>query len=217
VNEFIEHGPARKRDLQKQATRARILHVARSHFERDGFDGANIRAIAADVGVAAGTVLLHFTDKRDLLHAALFVDLSEVIDEALAASGRGALQPRLHAIARAFFAYYAARPTLSKALLREALLADSPWRERFTAQVARVHAHVTQLADDAKARGELAAVVKTPVLAASFFSFYYFALIAWVQGGLANPAPMFEVMLSEHLRGLDGAKRSSTTRRKKKR
>lgn len=195
-------GAARKRNAQKLETRARILEVARAHFERDGFDGANVRAIAADAGVAAGTVLLHFADKRDLLHAALFDDLAALVDRAVAARGSGRLAARLSALARPFFAYYAARPALSKALLREALLADPPWRERFTAQVARVGAHITTLAEAAKTRGEITASADARLVGAAFFSFYYFALIGWVQGALADPVPLFEALLTEHVRGL---------------
>ncbi|MFT3765285.1 MAG: TetR/AcrR family transcriptional regulator [Minicystis sp.] len=194
--------PVGKREAQKEETRGRILEVARAHFEREGFDGASVRAIAAEAGVAAGTVLLHFTDKRDLLHAALFDDLAAVIDGALATRSRGLLSTRLRALARPFFAYYAARPALSKTLLREALLAEPPWRERFTAQVARVHAHVVTLVEDAKTRGEIAEDADGKVIGAAFFSFYYFALIGWVQGALADPVPLFERLLSEHMRGL---------------
>lgn len=206
MNEFTE--PRGRRDAQKEETRARILEAARAHFERDGFDAANLRAIAADAGVAAGTVLLHFQDKRDLLHAALFNDLEAMIDGALAAPPRrGKLLTRLLALARPFFAYYAARPALSRTLLREALLADPPWRDRFTAQVGRVHAHIAAQVEEAKARGEIAADADARVLGAAFFAFYYFALIGWVQGALPDPAPLFEKLLSEHVRGLAPAAR----------
>lgn len=206
MNAFTE--PKNRRLAKKDETRSRILEVARTHFERDGFDGASVRAIAADAGVAAGTVLLHFQDKRDLLHAALFHDLEAMIDSALAAHpGKGKLSTRLLALARPFFAYYAARPALSKTLLREALLAEPPWRDRFTAQVARVHAHIAARVEEAKATGEIAADTDARVLGAAFFSFYYFALIGWVQGALPDPFPLFEKLLSEHMRGLAPAAR----------
>lgn len=201
MNTFSEPA-ARKRDLQRDATRARILVAAREHFERDGFDGASVRAIAADAGVAAGTVLLHFEDKRDLLHAALFDDLAATLERALARPARGSLARQLGALARAFFGYYAARPKLSKALLREALLSDDPWRERFNAQVARVHAHVAALVASAKASGELDGETDAAVFGATFLSFYYFALIGWVQGGVPDPALLFDRLLTEHVRGL---------------
>ncbi len=207
MNVFGKARPSRggKRAAQKVETRARILEVARAHFERDGFEKANVRAIAADAGVAAGTVLLHFTDKRDLLHAALFDDLAALIAKTTSAADESknrSLEPQLRELVRPFFAYYAARPTLSKELLREAMLAESPWRERFTAQVSRVHLHVAGLVEQAKARGEIAADTDAPILGASFFAFYYFALIGWVQGGLPAPAPLFDRMLAEHLRGV---------------
>ncbi len=201
MNAFSDTAPpTKKRAAQKRETRARILEVARDHFERDGFEAANLRAIAGEAGVAAGTVLLHFHDKLDLLHAALFDDLAAVVEAVLGAPKRGRLETRLREIARAFFAYYAARPSLSRALLRESLFAASPWRERFTEQVARVHAHIARLVASAKAKGEVDASLDPIVLGASFFSFYYFALIGWAQGALADPMPLFERMLREHLR-----------------
>lgn len=212
MNAFTESNATGRgrRELRKEETRARILEVARSHFERDGFEKTSVRAIASEAGVAAGTVLLHFVDKRDLLHAALFDDLAATIEQAIAARGRGRLETRLRALARPFFAYYAARPALSKTLLREALLAEPPWQERFTGQVGRVHAHIVGLVEEAKSRGEIASDVDAVLLGVSFFSFYYFALIGWVQGALPDPVPLFERLLSEHLRGLG----EKTARRK---
>ena len=194
--------PPKSRVVQKVETRERILRVAREHFEESGFDGASVRGIAQSAGVAAGTVLLHFTDKRDLLHAALFADLETLIDDEVARSTDEPLEPALRGIASRFFAYYAERPALSKTLLREALLAEPPWRDRFTGQVTRVHAHLAGLASSAKQRGELAEDADPMMLGVTFFAFYYFALIGWVQGGFADPAPLFERLLAEHLRGL---------------
>lgn len=218
MNPFGE--PKRKpRPLQKVETRARIVDVARAHFERHGFEKANVRAIAADAGVAAGTVLLHFTDKRDLLHAALFDDLAVIISTTTAApiAGRESLETRLRGLVRPFFAFYTKRPALSKALLREALLAESPWRERFTSQVTKVHGYLVALVEDAKAKNELVSTTDAVTLGASFFAFYYFALIGWVQGALSDPAPLFDRMLAEHLRGMRSPARprkKPTTRRR---
>jgi AcrR family transcriptional regulator len=209
-----------KRDLQKAETRARILEVARQHFERGGFEATNLRSVASDAGITAGTILLHFTDKRDLLHAALFDDLTLVIDETVAQRSSARLEARLRQLARAFFEHYARRPALSKALLRESLFADSPWRERFTAQVARVHQHIGELVAEAVKEGELLPDTDAALFGAAFFSFYYFALIAWLQGGVSDPQPMFQRLLSEHMRGARPEPRaaapSSTKKARKK-
>ena len=208
MNTFIE--PARGvRGAQKAETRERILAAARDHFESSGFEAANVRAIGASAGVAAGTVLLHFRDKRDLLHAALFDDLDRLIDEALAERTRARRFDRqLSALAQPFFAYYAARPRLSRTLLQEALLAEPPWRERYTAQIVRVSAHIAALADAAKARGELDAGANGPLLGAAFFSFYYFALLGWAQGALPSPGPLFDQLMAAHLHTVQPQKTS---------
>lgn len=195
MNTFIK--PPRQR--AKEATRARVLEVAKAQLEELGYEATSIRGVAKAAGVATGTVVLHFPDKRDLLHAALFEDLDGTWQAAREASGKRALQKELSAIVKAFFDYYARRPTLSRALLRESLFAEPPWSARFAAQVADVHRHVATLAERAKERGELDAGVDSAVLAASFFSFYYFALLAWLQGGHDNPQRLFDRMLDQHL------------------
>ena len=200
MNTFTETRRPLQRQRAKQATRARILEAAKAQLEAVGFEQTNIRGIAKAAGVATGTVLLHFADKRDLLHAAVFEDLEQTWAAAKAARGRRRdLQEQLTTIVTAFFEYYARRPTLSRTLLRESLFAQPPWSQRFAAQVADVHRHVVVLAEEAKARGELDASLDSNLLGASFFSFYYFALLAWLQGGHEAPQRLFDRMLDQHL------------------
>jgi AcrR family transcriptional regulator len=189
------------RGARKAGTQARILEVARLHFERDGFEAASIRAIAAEAGVASGTVLLHFSDKLGLLHAALHDDLETAIRRCLSAPNRGPLLERLCAIARPFYAYYAARPVLSKVLLRESLVAEPPWRERFAEQLARVNVRVVALVNEAREKGEIARSTHAELMAAAFSSFYYFALAAWVQARIQAPLPLFKALMAQHLSG----------------
>jgi AcrR family transcriptional regulator len=188
------------RRARKEATQARILEVARLHFERDGFEGASLRAIASEARVATGTVLLHFADKTGLLHAALYEDLEEAIARCLAVKRRGSLLARLSAVAGHFYAYYAARPKLSRTLLRESLFAEPPWRERFHGQVVRVTAHVTAMFEQAKAGGEIGRDAEARLLSVSFLSHYYFALLAWVQSGIDDPLPLFASLMAQQLR-----------------
>ena len=189
------------RQAQKEATKARILDVARRHFERDGFAAANIRAIAGEASVAPGTILLHFTDKLGLLHAALHDDLDSAIQSSLNTPSRGPLLRRLSVLVRPFYAYYAARPHLSKTLLKESLLAESPWRERFAEQVMRVTSRVVVLLEAAKAAGEIAPTTPADLFAIAFSSFYYLALIGWVQGGVPDPLSLFNKLMEQHIEG----------------
>lgn len=178
-----------------------MLETARRHFERDGFEGASIRSIASDAGVATGTVLLHFTDKKSLLHAALHDALEKAIARCLSARRRGPIATQLAGVARHFYAYYAARPTLSRTLLRESLFADDPWRDRLAAQAALVTTHVAALVERAKADGELAPATDARVVSLAFCSFYYLALIGWVQGTVDDPLALFKALMAQHLAG----------------
>jgi AcrR family transcriptional regulator len=168
-------------------------------LERDGFAEANVRAIAADADVAVGTVLLHFTDKLGLLRAALYEDLEVVIDQALKKSSRGTLLNRVCGIVQTFFDYYALRPRLSKILLRESWFAESPWKEKFAEQALRVSAHMMSLVEDAKAKKEIDPAADAQLFGSAFLSYYFMALLVWVQGGLESPMPFFRAAMTDYV------------------
>jgi AcrR family transcriptional regulator len=50
--------------------RAQIVDAAMRHFAEHGYRGARIEDIATEVGVAKGTVFLHFRNKEGLFMAA---------------------------------------------------------------------------------------------------------------------------------------------------
>jgi AcrR family transcriptional regulator len=187
---------------QKAATRVRILDAARLLLERSGYEAANIRAIAKEAGVSTGAVLLHFKDKQDLLHAALHDDLELAWRKARARTQHKTLEGALAYSAKSFFDYYARWPKLSRALLRESLFADPPWDQRFAAQVAGVHQWVSEQFGAAQARGEISRSADAGLFGAAFLSFYYFALLAWAQGGHPDPLRLFKRLLAQHLEGL---------------
>lgn len=211
---MVSEPKATSRAAQKQATAEAVLEAARAEFERVGFEAANLRAIAAHAGVSAGTVLHHYGDKRELLHAALFEDLEVALQGAIAAIGDRPLEVELDAIARAVFRYYERRPSLSRTLLREALFAEPPWAERFAGQTRAIHAAIARLASVAVARGELRAGGDGALLSVAWLSFFYFALIAWVQGAHTEPAALVGRLIHQHLEGLRPAASPPGRRRK---
>ena len=188
--------------VQKEETRSRILEVARTHFERDGFEAASFRAIAEDAEVAVGTVALHFDDKKGLLHAALYDDLEQAIALCLTRGKRGSLIKRLTETMEPAYAYYERRPQLSRTLLESSLFAASPWKERFASQAVRVHVRLVEIVETARGRGEIASDTDVNVFAAAVFSFYYMALIGWAQGQVATPLTLFRSMVEQHIRGV---------------
>lgn len=131
--------------------------------------------------------------------AALHEDLESVIDQTLRNPTRGGLLNRICAIVKSFYAYYARRPGLSKILLRESWFAESPWKERFAEQGMRVSAHVATLVEEAKRKKELDRAADPQLFVAAFLSYYYLALLVWVQGGMESPMPLFKKLMADYL------------------
>ena len=195
VNVFTE--TPNKRRAQKVATAQKVLLAARDAFERDGFEGASVRGIARDAGVAVGTVLKHYGDKRQLLFAALHEALDEALDVAANAdSSRGNVFDQLLGSAESVFEVYRARPRLGRTLLRVALFADGSWGVRFVQQTGRAHGLVAVVVRDAVARGELPPETDAEELGLAFLSFFYFALVSWAQ---CAPLPFGPLGLIERL------------------
>lgn len=80
------------------ATRARLLAATRSVVRAVGYAHASTRAIAAEAGVAEGTIYRHFPDKASLFIAAV-LDANQAVVGELAAlpdrAGSGSLEANL--------------------------------------------------------------------------------------------------------------------------
>lgn len=197
------------RASQKAATRQAVLEAARDEFEAVGFDAANVRGIAARAGVSAGTVLHHFGEKRELLYAALFDDLEATLDRALQQPRVGGLERQVSALGSAVFGYYQKRPTLSRTLLKESLFAEGVWASRFVGQTQRVHGALVAVSTQAIEAKQLSADARPEAIAAAWLSFFYFALIGWVQGAHATPLALVDSLFAQHLAGLRVTRRRS--------
>ncbi|PZR16166.1 MAG: TetR/AcrR family transcriptional regulator [Archangium gephyra] len=188
------------------ATREDVLKAARDEFERVGFDAANLRTIAARAGVSAATVLHHTGDKRELLYASLFADLASTLSRAFVELNANGLEDELLEVAERVFAYYRHRPKLSRVLLKESLFAEGPWSSRFVGQVTGVHQKIAERVQRAVERGELRHGADAVMVATAWFSFFYFALIGWVQGSVSDPVELVGRLFQQHLDGLRTAR-----------
>ncbi len=100
----------KRRKAVKAFKREAILAAARSVFARDGLDGATLRAIAAEAGVAVGTVYLHYPAKEALYADMLAGSLADLLKHLREAVARAAPEDRLMAGALGFYGFYRARP-----------------------------------------------------------------------------------------------------------
>lgn len=190
------------RQAAKDETRAAILLVAREELTQRGFAQASLREIARRAGVATGTVALHFGDKLGLVQAMLHSDLEVVLEQAFASVPKGTLAVQLRHVATCVFAYYRENERLSAILLQASLLCEEPWRGRFVLQAGFAHARLNELVMQAIARKELPSDVAAPLVALTFLSFHYFALISWAQRAIADPVALVDQLMSVHLKGL---------------
>ena len=67
-------------DDPAERRRAQILHHAIRHFARSGYAGADLDAIAADVGCAKGTLYRYFEHKQHLFQCAVDAVMQGLID-----------------------------------------------------------------------------------------------------------------------------------------
>lgn len=95
-----------KQQLVAKFRQSEILAAARRIFARDGFEAALVDDIAAEAGIAKGTVYLYFKSKADIYTAALREDLEalgEIKRQRLAAAE--GLQAKLLAFVTAVLEY----------------------------------------------------------------------------------------------------------------
>ncbi|MBX5449717.1 TetR/AcrR family transcriptional regulator [Thermogemmatispora sp.] len=166
--------PRSWKEKQRQEREALILQAAEEVFCEKGYHEASIDEIAARVGIAKGTVYLHFPSKEDLLAALFRRDTEQVIAEveAIAAvpgrSAREKLEEILHLLygelfkkrTRLFYSMY-----------------NSPEMGALLAKKEQMHAHWEQLTSrlegllaEGQAAGEFNPELPTSVMLSLFLN-----------------------------------------------
>lgn len=102
-------------------TRERLLTSARHVIEAGGYGGASVLAIAAQAGVAAGTLYRHFPSKGELFVEVFREVCGREMEAARAAAARHAGDPvaQIDAIITTFAERALANPTLAWSLIAE--------------------------------------------------------------------------------------------------
>jgi AcrR family transcriptional regulator len=100
-----------RRQAVRDLKRDLILDAARKVFEREGLDGASLRAIAATAGYTPAALYFHF-DSKEAIYGEVLLGSLVNLKEAIAAAASRAAEPvdQFHAAAMAFFRYYADNP-----------------------------------------------------------------------------------------------------------
>lgn len=103
-------------DLKRESIQQAVIRL----MCRDGLKSVTMERVAQEVGIAKGTVYLHYRDKQELLDAVKDAALTPMIDE-MERILRGDLAPdrKLHEYSLRYLAYFEERRDLFRILLYE--------------------------------------------------------------------------------------------------
>jgi len=166
--------PRSWKEKQRQEREALILQVAEEVLAEKGYHETSIDEIAARVGIAKGTVYLHFPSKEDLVVAILERDMQKIlrgVEATLATQStpRAKLEALLQFMYGDFFSkrvqlFYS---TFNHVELHR-LLAEKKGCMRDTWE--QLSAHISSLLEEGKAAGEFDTTIPTAVMLSAFFS-----------------------------------------------
>ncbi|WP_404404817.1 TetR/AcrR family transcriptional regulator [Pelagibacterium halotolerans] len=148
---------ARRSDADREATRARVLDVARTMIAEEGPGAISARTLAKRVGLLPGSLYNLFPSIEDIRLAALG-DVLRGLGDALAEVPQG-LEPRqrMHAYARKYLEYISANSNAWNALFEYRRNATLPAPEWYQAYIGRLTAMIGQCFADHAPKRSLAA------------------------------------------------------------
>jgi AcrR family transcriptional regulator len=116
----MPYRPTEKTEARRLATRERIVAAALENVARGGYASAGVQAVAAEAGVAVGTVYRHFPSKGDLFAEVFRRASQRELDVVVQVTERG-LTPseRIGDAVEAFCRRALAGPVLAYALIAE--------------------------------------------------------------------------------------------------
>ncbi len=168
------------KEKQRQEREALILQVAEEVLLEKGYHDASMDEIAARVGIAKGTLYLHFARKEDLVLALLGREVQAVlriIEQTMTMEGTARekltfiLNARYQALsstrARIFYIIHDS-PDLQSVLKEK--------KEMWEQTLGRIMESITTLLDEGKANGEFDATLPTAAMLSIFFGIFFSVL-----------------------------------------
>ena len=166
--------PRTLKEKQRQEREALILQAAEEVLMEKGYYETSMDEIASRVGIAKGTVYLHFASKEDLVVALFERDMQQflqVVETTIASeqTARAKLEAILHFMYGGFFSkriqllysiHYSA--DLHRLFLKKNGCMAEMWEQ--------LSARVAFLLEEGKAAGEFDTALPTPVMLSAFFS-----------------------------------------------
>ena len=166
--------PRSLKEKQRQEREALILQAAEAVLLEKGYHEMSIDEIAARVGIAKGTVYLHFPSKEELVLALVERDMQKLLDIvenslSMETTAYGKLQIIFQALYRGYYDKHVRIPYLinSSGELRR-LLEEK--KGRMHDKWEHIYSLIRTLLDEGKVNGEFDPDIPTQIMLSAFFS-----------------------------------------------
>ncbi len=166
--------PRTLKEKQRQEREALILQAAEEVLMEKGYHETSIDEIASRVGIAKGTVYLHFASKEDLVFALFAQDLEkfqQLVDSTVASelTARAKMEAILHVLYGSFFSkrFQLLYSLSNSADLRRIFVEKKGCMREMWEQISAL---ITILLEEGKAAGEFDTTIPTSVMLSAFFS-----------------------------------------------
>jgi TetR/AcrR family transcriptional regulator, fatty acid metabolism regulator protein len=166
--------PRSLKEKQRQEREALILQAAEEVLMEKGYHETSIDEIAARVGIAKGTVYLHFPRKEDLFAAIFERDMQNIMDLVeKTISTNTTARVRMEGILQLLYGgIFNKRMQLLYSLSNNTELRHTFMEKKTCMRDLwdQLSARVTSLLEEGKAAGEFDAALPTPIMLSAFFS-----------------------------------------------
>ena len=182
-----------------EETRARIVAAAAKLFGAHGFDRTSTRAIAAEAGVAHGTLFRYAPTKEDLVEAVFADRIGAALDGADdSAPVGGAFTDLAMHYYEAFVAAYAEDAAIARVVVKELPFFRGEAQARQQLLTFRLFAALSGHIEAGIARGDVRDDTSGIVVASMSFSLYYAAVVGWLSCQLDREGAM-ALLRTQHL------------------
>src|SRR5258707_3652419 len=188
--------PFSLKERQRREREELILQMGEEVLLEKGYCEASIEEIASRVGIAKGTVYLHFASKEDLIFALMMREIKQVLaDVEIIANSEGSAQNKLEHILQSWYGNVIKRIQLFSELFHNVTPHRFKEHGKKVMEMWEGAAEtIRNILDEGKARGEFTEDIPTVVMVSAFF-------------GLLSPGSYVRLMLKEtRIAGADLAK-----------
>lgn len=194
------------KERQRRERENLILQAAEDVLLEKGYRDTSMDEIAARVGIAKGTLYLHFSKKEDLMLAFFRHEMQQILDEfRLICAAPQSPQYKLEAIVRSLHQ----KPFERHGQLLFILINNEDFQITLKQQsrsiLKEIADEVSAVLDEGKEHGDFDSAIPTPIMVASFFSLFSPLVYRIQASGAYSHAEIVHFIECIYFRGIGGS------------